>query len=331
MEARAVVFSAHNFEKPYLSKANSAYGFDLKYLDCALDSHTVYLAQGFPVVSAFVSDKLDRENIRLLSEGGTKLLALRSAGFNHVDLGAAKEFGIKVVRVPAYSPYAVAEHSVALMLVLNRKIHKAYNRVREGNFSLEGLMGFDFHGKSIGVIGTGKIGAIVAKIMLAFGCKIYAYDTAPDPDLKAQGVNYVPMAELFENCDVITLHCPLTQKTHHVIGVEALGKMKKGVMIINTSRGGLIDTKALIAGLKSGKVGSVGLDVYEEEAGLFFEDCSSRIINDDIFTRLLTFPNVLITGHQGFFTENALINIADTTLFNISQFLKGEFLKNEIL
>ena len=324
------IFSAKPFEKTFFAKGNEKFSHDLRFFDAHLSEETAGLAKGFPVVCAFVSDSLNAKILNQLKEGGTQLIALRSAGFNHVDMAAARSLGLKVVRVPAYSPYAVAEHAVGLMLALNRQIYRAYNRVREGNFSLEGLMGFDFHGKTVGVVGTGKIGEIVAKIMMAFGCQVLATDVSVKDELVRGGVKYVSFQDLCRQSDVVTLHCPLVPDTLHILNAENLALMKKGVMIINTSRGALADTKALIAGLKSGKIGYLGLDVYEEEENLFFEDLSNRIIGDDVFSRLLTFPNVLITGHQAFFTETAVQNIVETTLKNISAFERGEILINEV-
>lgn len=255
---------------------------------------------------------------------------MRCAGFNHVDLIAARDLRLTVARVPAYSPHAVAEHTVALMLSLNRKIHRAYARVREGNFALEGLLGFDLNGRTVGIIGTGKIGAVVARIMNGFGCRLLAYDPSPDEACRGLGVRYTSLTDLYEQSHIITLHCPLTPETHHLIDATALDRMRSGVMLINTGRGALIDTQAVIAALKSGKIGALGLDVYEEEADLFFEDLSNRVIQDDLFSRLLTFPNVLITGHQGFFTQEAMARIAETTLDNLSDFEQGRALINEV-
>jgi D-lactate dehydrogenase len=255
---------------------------------------------------------------------------LRSAGFNHVDLIAARDLGLTVVRVPAYSPYAVAEHTAALILSLNRKIHRAYARVREGNFALEGLLGFDLNGRTAGIIGTGKIGTVMARIMSGFGCRLLAHDPFPNEACKELGVEYAALSDLYAASRIITLHCPLTPETHHLIDDNALKQMQNGVMLINTGRGALIDTQAVIAALKSGKIGSLGLDVYEEEADLFFEDLSGRVIQDDVFARLLTFPNVLITGHQGFFTQEAMARIAETTLGNLSDFEQGQELINEV-
>jgi D-lactate dehydrogenase len=262
-------------------------------------------------------------------QGGTKLIALRSAGYNHVDLNAAKDLGLIIVRVPAYSPYAVAEHAVGLILSLNRKIHRAYNRVREGNFSIDGLLGFDLHGKTVGVIGTGKIGIIFATIMKGFGCKIIAFDPYPNDEAK-QVLSYTTLADLFSMSDIISLHCPLTPDTHHIMNTETIRQCKPGVMIINTSRGALVDAQAAIEGLKNQYIGYLGLDVYEEEADLFFEDFSEKVIQDDIFSRLLTFPNVLITGHQAFFTEEAIRNIAETTITNITAFESGHGVMHKV-
>jgi D-lactate dehydrogenase len=265
-----------------------------------------------------------------LAAGGTELLALRSAGFNHVDIAEAEKLGMTVLRVPAYSPYAVAEHTLGLILALNRKLHRAHNRVREGNFALDGLLGFDLHDKTVGVIGTGKIGRVVLEILSGFGCRLLAYDPYPHPEAEALGVQYVALDALFAESEIISLHCPLMPETYHIIDEAALDQMRDGVMIINTSRGALVDTVAVIEALKSGRVGYLGLDVYEEEDGLFFEDLSDRVIQDDVFSRLLTLPNVIITGHQGFFTENALRNIADTTLQNITTFERGEASSNAV-
>lgn len=314
---QVAIFSTKRYEEGLFATLNESVGHRLTFLDVALSERTAPLAKGFPCVCAFVNDDLSQPVLEQLASGGTKLLALRSAGFNHVDLPAAKELGFIVVRVPAYSPYAVAEHTIAMILALNRKIHKAYNRVREANFSLDGLLGFDLHGKTVGVVGTGKIGRVTANILHGFGCRALAYDLFPNDEARAIPVEYVPLRELIEQSDIISLHCPLTKETHHLIDDEAIRAAKPGVMLINTSRGGLVDTRAVIQGLKSGKIGSLGLDVYEEEAGLFFEDLSRSILQDDVFARLLTFPNVLITGHQAFFTKEALDNIIKTTLGNI--------------
>jgi D-lactate dehydrogenase len=327
---RIAVFSARSYDRRFLDESNATYGHELTYFDARLEPVTAPLAEGFEAVCPFVNDRVDAETIEQLATGGTQLLTLRSAGFNHVDLAAAEAHGITVARVPAYSPYAVAEHTVALMLSVERKIHRAYNRVRDGNFSLEGLLGFDLRNKRIGIIGTGKIGQIVARIMRGFGCSIRAYDPIRNEDVRDLGVRYVDLDTLFAECDVITLHCPLTPQTYHLIDEAALRKMKRGVMIVNTSRGALIDTPAVIDALKDGRIGHLALDVYEEEEALFFEDLSDRVIQDDVFSRLLTFPNVLITAHQAFFTEEALRNIAEATLSNATAFATGEPSGNEI-
>jgi D-lactate dehydrogenase len=327
---RIAVFSARGYDRRFLDEANAAHGHELTYFDARLEGATAPLADGYDAVCPFVNDRVDEPTIRQLAAGGTRLLTLRSAGFNHVDLAAAEAHGLTVARVPAYSPYAVAEHTVALMLAVERKIHRASNRVREGNFSLDGLLGFDLRNKRVGIIGTGKIGQIVARIMRGFGCSIRAYDPVRNEDVRDLGVRYVDLDTMFAECDVITLHCPLTPDTYHLIDEEALRKVKPGVMIVNTSRGALIDTPAVIEALKDGRIGHLALDVYEEEGDLFFEDLSDRVIQDDVFSRLLTFPNVLITAHQAFFTEEALRNIAETTLGNAAAFAAGRASGNEV-
>lgn len=314
------VFSTKAHDLRFLEATNRDGAHRLAFFEARLSPETVQMASGAGAVCAFVNDDLGREVVRRLHTMGVGLIALRSAGFNNVDLDAADAAGIAVARVPAYSPHAVAEHTVALILTLNRKIHRAYSRVREGNFALEGLLGFDLFGKTVGVVGTGLIGEVVARIMTGFGCVVIAHDPVPNPSCTAFGVRYVGMEQLLAESDIITLHCPLTPATHHLIDDAALGRMRPGAMLINTSRGAVVDTKAMIRGLKRGAIGSLGLDVYEEEADLFFEDLSDRIIPDDVFARLLTFPNVLITGHQGFFTEEALTAIAETTIANITAF-----------
>ena len=319
---RIAVFSTKPYDRTFLDQANQVHQHQLVYLDARLTVETAALASGFSGVCVFVNDKLDREVLQLLHANGTRLIALRSAGFNNVDLPEAERLEMTVVRVPAYSPHAVAEHAVALILSLNRMTFRAYNRVREGNFSLDGLLGFDLYGKTVGVIGTGKIGLIFAEIMRGFGCRVLAHDPFPSADAKAF-VTYVPLEQLFEEADIISLHCPLTPETHHLIDDAAIAQMKQGVMLVNTGRGRVVDTRAVIDGLKSGKIGRLGLDVYEEEENLFFQDLSQRVISDDQFMRLTTFPNVLITGHQAFFTAEALTNIAETTLANISAFEQG--------
>lgn len=316
---KIAVFSTKPYDAKYLGLA-AAGAHELVFLEARLTPDSAPLAAGCDGVCAFVNDDLGKDVITLLAEGGVRLIALRSAGFNHVDLATAASCGIAVGRVPAYSPHAVAEHAVAMLLTLNRKTHRAYNRVREGNFALDGLLGFDLNGKTVGIIGTGQIGAVVARILSGFGCHLLAHDPYENPDCIALGARYVPLDELFAASDVITLQCPLTPRTHHLIDTRAIAQMKRGVMLINTSRGAVVDTRALIRGLKSGAVGSVALDVYEEEGDLFFEDLSASFIPDDVFARLLTFPNVLITGHQAFFTEEALTAIAETTIANVAAF-----------
>jgi D-lactate dehydrogenase len=303
----------------------------LDYLDVHLTVKTARLAEGHQAICAFVNDTIDADVLKAIAAQGVKYLLMRCAGYNNVDLPAAKALGIRVLRVPAYSPYAVAEHALALLMTLNRKTFRAFNRVREGNFLLDGLVGFDVHGKTVGIVGTGKIGEIFAGIMKGLGCHLLAYDPYPNEAVKAMGASYVSLDELLAQSDIISLHCPLMSETHHVINSTSVSKMKKGAMLINTSRGGLIETQAVIDGLKSGRIGALGLDVYEEEGDLFFEDLSCDVIQDDIFSRLLTFPNVLITGHQAFLTQEALHNIATTTLDNIQKVLAGEPTPNEVL
>jgi D-lactate dehydrogenase len=318
---RVAVFSTKSYDKAYLDAANAGQ-HQLVYLESRLDVATAFVAAGAEAVSVFVNDVVDAEVITMLAKQGVKLIALRCAGFNNVDLEAARLHGIIVARVPEYSPHSVAEHAVALMLSLNRKIHRASARVREANFSLDGLLGFDMYGKTVGVVGTGKIGLCVTKIMAGFGCKVLAFDPAPNQQCIDAGARYVTLPELLSGSDVISLHCPLTPDTHHLIDAQAIQMMKPGVMLINISRGAVIDTRAIILGLKSGVIGSLGLDVYEEEENLFFRDLSSTVIHDDVFARLLTFPNVVITGHQAFFTHEAVTEIANTTIANISAYEK---------
>jgi D-lactate dehydrogenase len=328
---KVAVFSTKKYDRQSLNSANTRHKHELVFLETKLNPQTARLASGFPCVCLFVNDKADAETLEILASNGTRLIALRSAGFNHVDLHAVDRLGMTVVRVPAYSPYSVAEHAVGLILMLNRKLYRAYNRVREDNFELEGLLGFDIHGSTVGVIGTGKIGIIFAQIMHGFGCSLLGYDAYPNSDFTAIGAaRYVELSELFENADIISLHCPLLPETHHLINADAIDQMKTGVMLINTSRGGLINTKAAIEGIKVGKIGYLGIDVYEQEEELFFADWSDSIIQDDAFQLLQSFPNVVITAHQAFFTRNALQNIAETTLSNISSFERGEELTNEL-
>lgn len=325
-----VFFDTKQYDREFFDEVNKDYGFQIKYYSSRLNSDTANLSKGFDVVCAFVHDTLDASTIDILKQNGIGLVALRSAGYNNVDLRAA--FGnIHVVRVPAYSPHGVAEHAVALMLSLNRKIHRAYFRSRDGNFSINGLLGFDMYGKTAGVIGTGSIGKVVIDILKGFGMDVLATDNNPDKEYAEKvGFRYAGLSGLYEKSDIITLHCPLTPETRYMINEESIASMKDGVMIINTGRGELIKTEALIESLKSGKIGYAGLDVYEEETEYFFEDFSSSMISDDTLARLLTFSNVLITAHQGFFTKEALYNITKTTLENIKEYFEGGYLKNEI-
>jgi D-lactate dehydrogenase len=327
---KIAICSAQSYDREFLIAANANFHHELVFFDAHLSEETVQLFSGFSVVCVFVNDILNDSVLHTMASHGLRLIALRCAGFNNVDIAAAEKYGIRVVRVPGYSPNSVAEHTLALMLTLNRKTHRAFNRIRDGNFSLEGLLGFELHSQTVGIIGTGRIGQAVAQILAGFGCRLLAYDVAPDDQCKALGVNYVELAELYRQSDIITLHCPLNQQTHHLINATALSQMKRGVMLINTSRGGVVDTSALVAALKSGHIGYLGLDVYEQEGDLFFHDLSNQVIQDDVFQRLLTFPNVLITGHQGFFTREAMSNIAQTTLQNISLFEKSGQYQNEV-
>lgn len=317
---RVAVFSTRPYDRRFLTEANASGAHELCFFEAQLDATTVELSTGFDAICVFVNDSLDRRALRRAADGGVRLVALRAAGFNNVDLVAAADLGIAVARVPAYSPHAVAEHTLALALTLNRNIHRAYNRVREGNFALDGLLGFDLFGKTAGVVGTGEIGGLVARLLQSFGCHVLATDPARRPDLAAAGIRYVSADELFAVSDLITLHCPLTPATRHLVDAAVIARMKPGVMLINTSRGGVVDTRAVIAGLKQKAIGSLAIDVYEEEADLFFHDRSDQVIDDDVFARLLTFPNVVVTGHQGFFTREALQAIAETTIANLTSF-----------
>ena len=318
-------FSAKPYDKTFFEARNKDFRFELEYWETHLGPHVVNAVdEGTEVVCVFVNDKLNAEVIETLANKGVKIIALRCAGFNNVDLEAAKRFGLRVCRVPAYSPEAVAEHAVAMLLTLNRKTHKAYNRVREQNFSLNGLMGFNLHGKTIGVVGTGKIGKAFCKIMLGFGCKLLAFDPQENEELKAAGVEYLELDELWKLSDIISLHCPLNADNHHMINADSLKLMKKSVTIINTSRGALLNTPDVIQGLKNKQIAYLGIDVYEQEEKLFFKDLSGSIIEDDDIQRLLSFPNVLLTGHQAFFTEDALEQIASITLNSINEILNGQ-------
>lgn len=318
---RVAVFSSKPYDIRYLGAAAEASAHQLDFFEARLNCDHVPLAAGYDAVCAFVHDDVGGEVLHHLADGGTRLVALRAAGFNNVDLEAAGELGIKIARVPAYSPYAVAEHAVALILTVLRRTNRAYNRVRDGNFALDGLLGYDLHGRCVGVVGTGRIGTVFAQIMAGFGCRLMAYDPFPNDTLKGLGAKYVDLPTLFSEADIIALHAPLTPETHHLVNRQSLAAVKPGVMIVNTSRGGLIDTEAAIDALKDGRIGYLGLDVYEEEDAVgFFEDQSHSIIQDDTFARLLTFPNVVITAHQAFFTEEALANIAETTMANLDAF-----------
>ncbi len=328
---KMAVFSSRKWVVDSFNELNSKYQYELTYYEARLYNNTIPLTKGFDAVCVFVNDTVDEEIIKGLKANGVKQIALRCAGFNNVDIEAAQQHGINVVRVPAYSPYAIAEHSLGLILSLNRKFHRAYTRVRDGNFALDGLLGFDLHGKTVGVIGTGKIGEIFINLVKGFGCKILAYDKFPNEKLQKAGLEYVELHDIYKQSDVISLHCPLTYETFHMINEYAIAAMKTGVMIINTSRGPLIDTEAVIDGLKKGKVGYLGLDVYEEEEELFFEDHSETVIQDDKFVRLQTFPNVLITAHQAFFTKEAVMNIAETTFENVKTFLKDGKTANDVI
>lgn len=327
---KVAFFNTKSYDRLSFDPVNSIYQHEIRYLEPTLSWETRSLADGCEAICIFVNDKADAKIIAYLAEIGVRLIALRCAGFNNVDLEAAHQHGLKVVRVPAYSPHAVAEHAVALILTLNRKIHKAYNRVREQNFSLVRLQGFDLYGRTVGVIGTGKIGGVFGNIMQGFGCKVIAYDKYPSEEIKISGIEYVELNEIWEKSDIISLHCPLTPETHHIVNGEALAQMKNGAMLINTSRGGLIDTKAVIESLKSRKLGYVGIDVYEQEDELFFKDLSETVIEDETIALLMSFPNVLVTAHQAFFTNNALQQIAETTLQNISTVENENASPNEV-
>jgi D-lactate dehydrogenase len=327
---KVVVYSAKSYERRYLDEA-AAGRHHFIHVDCHCSASTAPLAAGSDAICTFVNDRLDAGTLRELRNQGIRMVALRCAGFNQVDLDAATDLGIRVARVPAYSPHAVAEHTFALILALNRRIHRAYNRVREGNFSLDGLIGVDLRGKTIGVIGTGRIGTCVIAIARGFGMEALASDPCPNREAERLGAHYVATEDVLARSDIVTLHCPLNRETHHLIDDAGITAMRRGAMLINTSRGGLVDTRAVIGALKSGHLGYLGLDVYEEEAELFFEDRSQGVIQDDVFSRLLTFPNVLITGHQAFLTQEALANIAVTTIENLDCFAAGRTNSNQLV
>jgi D-lactate dehydrogenase len=324
-------FSTQPYDKDFFNQCNDSFGFDFEFHKSGLEVSNAALVKDSEVVCVFVNDNCKADVIQQLAANGVKLIALRCAGFNNVDVQAANHAGIRVVRVPAYSPQAVAEHALALIMSLNRKTHKAYNRVREQNFSLNGLLGFDLYGKTVAVIGTGNIGQAFCRIMLGLGCKVLAFDLVANKTMENEGVVYTDITDIFGQADVISLHCPLTESTRHLINADTLSIMKDGVMLINTSRGGLIDTKAAIHALKKGKLGSLGIDVYEQEEKLFFRDLSTDIIEDDTIQRLMSFPNVMITAHQAFFTREALTQIAQVTLGNIRSWSDGENLPNEVV
>lgn len=327
---KIAVFSAKRYDREFLDAANAGAGHQLHYFDAPLEADSVALAAGHEAVCIFVNDRADASVLEALAAGGTRLVALRCTGFNNVDLEAAGQLGLKVVRVVTYSPYSVAEHAVALLLAINRKIHRAYNRTRDSNFALDGLMGFDLHGKTVAVVGTGKIGCVFAKIMLGFGCEVIGYDKYPSEAFRSLGARYTEPDEIGARADILSLHCPLTPETHHIVNAGSLARAKRGALLINTSRGGLVDTEAVIEALKSGQLGGLAIDVYEQEADLFFRDLSSTVIPDDVIQRLLSFPNVIVTGHQAFFTQEAILTICQTTINSVTQFASGLPLTDEI-
>jgi D-lactate dehydrogenase len=327
---KVAVFSAKRYHRELLAAANTEAGHELVFFDDLLEPSTVALTAGCGAVCVFVNDRVDAPVLAALAAGGTRLVALRCTGFNNVDLKAAAAQGIKVVRVTEYSPYSVAEHAVALILALNRKIHRAYNRTRDGNFELDGLLGSDLHGRTVGVIGTGRIGRVFAGIMAGFGCDLVGYDKMPSPEFEQIGGRYVPLPELASRSDIVSLHCPLTRETHYLVDARALALAKPGAILINTSRGALVDTEAVIAALKSGQLGALGIDVYEQESDLFFQDLSSAIISDDVIQRLVSFPNVIVTGHQAFFTREAIGTICATTIASISAYADNQPLEHEV-
>lgn len=320
---KVAVFSTKSYDIEFLEQVNVTGKHQFTYLEASLKESTTKLTEGFNAVCVFVNDELNAFVIDKLAANGIRVIVLRCAGFNNVDIGRASKWGIKVLRVPAYSPHAVAEHAVALIMTLNRKTHKAFNRIREGNFNIERLTGFELEGKTVGVVGTGRIGAVFSKIMMGFGCKVIAHDAYENQALKELGVVYMGLKELFGHSDIVSLHCPLTPDTHHMINEQAINQMKNGVMIINTSRGKLIDTESVINGMINGKIGYLGIDVYEQEESLFFKDLSEVIIRDEKISRLMILPNVLITAHQAYFTDNALLQISTTTLQNLTDFETG--------
>lgn len=327
---KTAVFSARRYDKTMLAQANEGAGHELRFLEDRLSVETAILARGCEAVCVFVNDTVDAEVLGILAGQGTRLVATRSTGYNHVDAAAARRLGIAVVRVTDYSPNSVAEFAVGLLLAVNRKIARASVRTREGNFDLDGLMGFDLHGKTVGVIGTGKIGTIFARIMAGFGCTLVGHDRYPSPAFEALGGRYIGVDELLACSDVVSLHCPLLDETHHIVDAAALARVKRGCVLVNTSRGGLVDTEAAVQALKTGQLGGLAIDVYEQEASLFFQDLSSTIITDDVIQRLVSFPNVIVTGHQAFFTVEAIGQIMRTTIGSMTAFERGEELVNRI-
>lgn len=327
---KTAVFSTKPYDAKFLTAANATAGHELDFFEEKLSPHTAKLAEGHVAVCAFVNDILNARTLDILHRQNVRFVALRCAGFNQVDVRYASSLGLKITHVPAYSPYAVAEFALALVLALNRRIHRAYNRVRDGNFSIDGLLGFDLHQKTVGIVGTGKIGRVLSGLFTGFGVNLLGYDLYQNREFIELGGKYVDLETLFAESDIISLHCPLTPQTFHLIDAESVGKMKKGVMIINTSRGALVDASAVIEGLKSEQIGYLGLDVYEQEADLFYENLSERIIQDDVLQRLVTFPNVIVTSHQAYFTDRALENISNTTVANLTEFERGDTLVNEV-
>ena len=328
---KVAIFATKGYDQESFKKVNEAFGHELSFYEPKLTSETAVLAAGYEAVCVFVNDQVDGETISKLAEGGTKIIATRSAGYNQIDLQAAEEIGLTVVRVPAYSPNAISEFTIALILTLGRQTHRAYNRVRDNNFELDGLQGFELHGKTIGVFGTGRIGATVLQNLSGFGVNLLAYDIYRNPEVEYLAQYVDDPLEMAKQCDIITLHMPLTPETHHIINADTIAELKDGVFIVNTSRGGLLDTQAVINGLKSGKIGYLAIDVYEVEGDLFFQDLSNEVVQDDVFARLQTFPNVLVTGHQAFLTDRALRNIAETTLQNLTQFAETGQCENAVL
>ncbi|RZU98688.1 2-hydroxyacid dehydrogenase [Spiribacter vilamensis] len=327
---RIYFFSAQKYDREFMERGNENHGFELAFTESPLNADTARLANGAEVICAFVNDTLDAPCLQALADAGVRIVAMRCAGFNNVDVPEAKRLGLSVVTVPAYSPEAVAEHTLALILTLNRNTHRAYARVREGDFNLKGLLGFNLNGRTVGLVGTGRIGVATARVLSGLGVQLLGFDVYENPAFEALGGRYVELDDLYAQSDIISLHCPLTDANHYMINATSIARMKDGVMLVNTSRGGLIDTEAVIEALKSRKVGHLALDVYEQESDIFFRDLSDEILADDMLSRLLTFPNVLITGHQGFFTEEAMTQIAEVTLANVAAVAGNEPCDNEL-